>query len=120
MPSLDLKYSADLNIDTKKLFKAVEDTVKAHDAGTGACKARAYPAQQFQYTHCYMELALLTKDSRDEAWTQKLIDDLEELLKAELTKASATTSATIGEGKQTAWGVNVSYASPYFRFGKIG
>lgn len=112
MPNLDLKYSADLYIDTKKLFKAVEDTVKKHDAGTGACKARAYPSQQFQHTHCYMEIALLTKDSRDDAWTQKLIDDLEELLKGELEKAA--------DGKQTAWGVNISYASPYFRFGKIG
>lgn len=112
MPSLDLKYSADLKINTTKLFKAVEDTVKAHDAATGACKARAYPAQQFQHTHCYIEIALLTKDNRDDAWTQKLIDDLEILLTTELAKAS--------EGKQIAWGVNVSYASPYFRFGKIG
>lgn len=116
MPNLDIKYSSDLNIDTKKLFKAVEDTVKAHDASTGGCKARGYPTDQFQYTHCHMELALLTKDNRDDAWTQKLIDALEELLKTEL----ASASSNIKEGTQTAWGVNVSYASPYFRFGKIG
>lgn len=112
MPSLDVKYSSDLNIDTKKFFKAVEEIIKARDEGTGACKARGYPTDQFQHSHCYIELALLTKDIRDAVWTQSLLDTLEELLKAELENAS--------NGNQVAYGINITYATPNFRHGKIG
>lgn len=112
MPSLDVKYTADLDLDLQDIFKTFEDKIKAADAGTGACKARGYKAEDFQYSHVYIELALLTKELRDEAWTLKLEDELEAYLVSQIEKRNA--------GKQVAYGINITYATPFFRYGKVG
>lgn len=86
MPHLDLKHSADLNIDTDALFEEVEATLQAHDADTGPCKCRAYPAQKYRYTHCLMELRMFAKRERDAAFLAKLVNALERVLIAYLDK----------------------------------
>jgi hypothetical protein len=76
MPHVDLKFSSDLNFDATALLRAVEQTIQRHDAGSGECKGRAYPAAHFNHTHCLLELSMLTKPHRDSAFTQSLLADL--------------------------------------------
>ncbi|WP_420858445.1 hypothetical protein [Marivivens marinus] len=76
MPHAELKYSADLNIDAPAVLRGIEQLILRHDAGAGACKGRAYPAETFHHTHCLLDVSLLTKPHRDHAFTQALLADL--------------------------------------------
>ncbi len=86
MPHAELKYSNDLEIDTKSLLCDVEATILQHDDGSGECKGRGYPSAEFHHSHCLLSISMLTKAHRDEAFTQALIKDLEQLLKSYLPK----------------------------------
>lgn len=77
MPQADLKYSADLDIDAVGLLAAIEETIQGHDAGSGKCKGRAYPASAFHHTHVILEVGLLAKPHRDQAYTDDLMARLE-------------------------------------------
>lgn len=81
MPHAELSYSADLNIDAPAILRRIEQVIQAHDAGSGECKGRAYPAAQFHHTHLLVSLSLLTKPHRDAAFTQALMADVEAAVK---------------------------------------
>ena len=76
MPHADLKFSNDLDFDTVSLLRTIEATIQRHDAGSGECKGRAYPAAQFNHTHCLLDVSMLTKPHRDSAFTQSLLAHL--------------------------------------------
>ena len=82
MPHAELKYSADLDLDAAAILAAVERVIQRHDAGSGECKGRVYPAAVFHHTHVILSLSLLTKPHRDEAFTRALLTDVEQAVKA--------------------------------------
>lgn len=84
MPHADLKYSADLNIDGAAILADVEATIQAHDASSGMCKGRAYPAEVFHHTHLIVEISMLPKVHRDQAFMDALLRDLESCIKEHL------------------------------------
>lgn len=87
MPHAELSYSADLEIDAPAILKRIEDVIQSHDAGSGACKGRAYPAAEFHHSHILVSLSLLTKSHRDEAFTRALMADIETAVKQMITPA---------------------------------
>lgn len=84
MPHAELKYSDDLAIDTDSVFEAIENTILAHDSGSGDCKCRAYPTDQYRHTHVLVTVSMLTKAHRDAAFTENLMQDLESAVKKHL------------------------------------
>ena len=68
MPHADLKYSPDLSFDPQAMFTAIEQTILAHDSGSGDCKCRSYPAEASNHTHLLIEISMLSKPHRDEAF----------------------------------------------------
>ena len=84
MAHAELKYSADLALDSEAVLADVEAVIQRHDAGSGACKGRAYPAEVFHHSHVLLELSLLTKPHRDEAFTKALMADVEAAVKAQI------------------------------------
>ena len=93
MPHAELKFSADLNIDAVHVLRVIEERINAHDPGAGACKGRAYPAEVFHQTHLLVEISMLTKPHRDNAFTVKLRDDLEQAIKSCLSQSCAFSMA---------------------------
>lgn len=89
MPHAGLKYSTDLEIDAKAVLQAVELVIQRHDAGSGMCKGRAYPAEIFHHTHCILNVSMLTKPHRDAAFTHALLDDLTSELGRHITQKCA-------------------------------
>lgn len=86
MPHVELKYSSDLDIDTTTILEAIEKTIQKHDAGSGHCKGRAYPAFQYHHSHMLVALAMLTKPHRDKAFSDALIADLEKAVKSHIAQ----------------------------------
>ncbi len=86
MPHVDIKYSTDLNLDMKSLFKLVEEIINGHDPASGLVKGRAYPAENYQHTHVLFEISMLTKPHREKAFTEKLMSDLEKQIKAQISQ----------------------------------
>lgn len=84
MPQIDLKYSADLTLDTDEIFQAIEALLGEMDASAGACKCRAYPATDFLQTHALLEVKVLPKAHRDELFMQGCLNQLETLMKTHL------------------------------------
>lgn len=82
MPHAELSYSADLDVDAAAILREIEAVIQRHDAASGACKGRAYPAEVFHHTHILVELSLLAKPHRDAAFTKALMQDVEEAVKA--------------------------------------
>ena len=86
MPHAELKYSSDLDIDAPGILRAIEERINVHDTKAGACKGRAYKAEDFHHTHLLVEVSMLTKPHRDDAFTIKVRDDLERAIKACLSQ----------------------------------
>ncbi|MCE8005683.1 hypothetical protein [Aestuariivita sp.] len=76
MPHAELKYSADLDIDPKALLMGIEAILQRHDPGSGDCKGRAYPAPVSHHANMIVEISLLPKAHRDEAFMTALREDL--------------------------------------------
>ena len=74
MPHADLKYSPDLSFDKQAMFEAIEQTILAHDSGSGDCKCHSYPAEASNHTHLLIEISMLTKPHRDANFTRALRD----------------------------------------------
>ncbi len=89
MPHAELKFSDDLTFDAVSLLQAVEATIQRHDAGSGACKGRAYPARTFHHTHCMLDVSMLSKPHRDADFTQRLLADLKAEMERHLTQGCA-------------------------------
>ncbi len=101
MPHVEIKHSADLALNPQALFKLVEYVINRHDADAGECKGRAYPAKAFQHTHVLFEISMLTKPHRDEAFTRKLMVELEQQLKAQIPQTCRFSLA-------------LNYSGPYY------
>lgn len=91
MPHAELCYSSDLSLDPGVVLRRIEEVVQAHDAGSGACKGRAYPADVFHHTHVLARLSLLAKPHRDAAFIAALSADLEAAIKACIPEPCAFT-----------------------------
>lgn len=84
MPHAELKYSSDLDLDATALLREIEETILRHDAGAGECKGRAYPSAIHHHTHLLLDVSMLTKSHRDDAFTKALLADLEISLRKHL------------------------------------
>lgn len=89
MPHAELKYSSDLNIDAEAILAEVEAVIQRHDAGSGACKGRAYPSVLFQHSHLILEVSVLPKAHRDSGFMNALLVDLESAVKAKIAQPCA-------------------------------
>lgn len=89
MPHLDLKYSDDLHIDAATMLHGVEEIIQRHDAGSGACKGRAYPAPVYHHTHLIAEISLLPKAHRDQAFMSALQSEIADFLRGHLPRPCA-------------------------------
>jgi hypothetical protein len=87
MPHADLKYSNDLKIDPTSILRDIEQVIQSVDPSSGLCKGRAYPAAVFHQTHILVNISLLPKPHRDNAFTQNLLELLERQIKSHLTQA---------------------------------
>ena len=86
MPHAEIKYSDDLNIDAVGLLKEIEAVILEHDPGAGDCKGRAFPIKDWHHTHVLLEVAMLTKPHRDDAFSQTMIKAFERVLHAHLSQ----------------------------------
>jgi hypothetical protein len=86
MPHVDLKFTSDLNIDATAFLVAIETVIHGHDTSTGEVKGRAYPAEIFHHTHCLLEISMLTKSHRDDAYTQDLLSKLQTEMEQQLSQ----------------------------------
>jgi hypothetical protein len=86
MPHAELKYSIDLDLDAVALLRCVEQIILRHDANSGECKGRAYPADEYHHSHCLLNVSMLSKSHRDKAFTNALLLDLEAELCRHLRK----------------------------------
>jgi len=88
MPHVEIKYSDDLEIDTKSIFDDVERVINDKDKSAGECKSRAYPCSQYKYSHILVTVSLLTKPHRDKEFTEALAIDIENAIKSHLKQSS--------------------------------
>lgn len=88
MPHAELKYSSNIALDAQAILAKIEAVIQDHDAGAGRCKGRAYPAREFHHTHLIIEISMLPKSHRDEAFISALSADLESAIKAHLSQPS--------------------------------
>jgi hypothetical protein len=77
MPQVSLFYSNDISVETKPLFKAIETTISQLDSGAGVCKSRAYPCQEYQHSHILLEVLLMKKAHRDNAFMDSCLKKIE-------------------------------------------
>ncbi|MBD3664697.1 hypothetical protein [Sulfitobacter aestuariivivens] len=82
MPHAEIRYSNDLLLDATSILRRVEEVIQSHDAGSGECKGRAYPAAEFHHTHVLIQVSMLPKPHRDDAFLSALLNDLETQIKA--------------------------------------
>jgi len=87
MPHVEIKYSDNLDIDTKHLFDEIETVINQSDSSAGVCKSRAYPCSQYKHPHILVTISLLTKPHRDAVFTQKLSQELEVAIKEHLSQS---------------------------------
>ena len=81
MPQVDVKYSYNLKVDIQNLLQKIETTINEFDSTAGACKSRAYPAPQYLHEHITIEIQVLRKPHRDEAFMQNLLNKLTQELR---------------------------------------
>ncbi len=86
MPHAEIKYTDDLALDAQAILTDIEATILRHDAESGACKGRAYPAVQFHYSHVLVTVSMLSRPHRDAAFTEALLHDLERVIKARVSQ----------------------------------
>lgn len=87
MPHVEIKYSDNLNIDTKGIFDVIEDVINNKDSSAGACKSRAYPCSEYKHSHVLVTISLLTKPHRDKTFTLELSKELEGAIKQHLKQS---------------------------------
>ncbi|MEN9343399.1 MAG: hypothetical protein RLZZ453_186 [Chlamydiota bacterium] len=81
MPHLEVKYSADIELDVNVLFDQIESAINELDPSAGVCKSRAYPAKSYKHSHVMIEVWLLPKQHRNYAFTQALLQGLKDCVK---------------------------------------
>jgi len=101
MPHVEIKYSDNLDIDTKQIFDDIEGVINKKDSGAGECKSRAYPCSDYKYTHIIVSVSLLTKPHRDKEFTLNLSSELEQTIKLHLKKSAY-------------FSLNIEYSQAYY------
>ena len=91
MPHVEVKYSKDINLKIDDLFNSIEGIINKVDPSAGVCKSRAFPTQFYKHSHVLLELWLLPKDHRNQAFTESLLTSIEQLLKRQLPKDCYTS-----------------------------
>lgn len=86
MPHAEITYSSDLSIDASAMLQKIEEVLQRHDAESGPCKGRAYPAETYLHTHVLIRISMLSKPMRDASFTARLLSDLETNLKTFLSQ----------------------------------
>ncbi|MEP3347866.1 MAG: hypothetical protein ABJN34_02540 [Litoreibacter sp.] len=89
MPHAEIKYSADMNLDTQAMMGLIETTISNHDSGAGAVKSRAYRIEDYRHTHVIINITVLPKAHRDAEFMNALLNDLSSGLKAMIDQACA-------------------------------
>lgn len=89
MPHAEIKYSADLNLDTQGMMGLIETTIGNHDSGAGAVKSRAFKIEDYRHSHVIINITVLPKAHRDTAFMNALLKDLSAGLKAQIDQACA-------------------------------
>lgn len=84
MPHLEIKYSADIELDVQFLFSQIESVINKLDPSAGVCKSRAYPAKSYKHSHVMIEVWLLPKQHRDPAFTTALLKELKDCVKVQI------------------------------------
>jgi len=87
MPHVEIKYSNNLDLDTKEVFDDIEGVINKKDSSAGECKSRAYPFSEYKYPHILVTISLLSKPHRDEEFTLQLSTELERTIKAHLKQS---------------------------------
>ena len=82
MPHAEIKYSADMTLDTQAMMALIEATIANHDSGAGAVKSRAFQISDFLHTHVIINITMLPKAHRDADFMTALLGDLSAGLKA--------------------------------------
>ncbi len=80
MPHLEINYSEDIKVDVNKLFESIEKTIQTFDPSSGDCKSRATTIKCFRHSHILVNLWLLTKPHRDQAFSQCLLDVVQQII----------------------------------------
>ncbi|MFE3836326.1 hypothetical protein [Pseudogemmobacter sonorensis] len=81
MPQADLYFTTDNDFSRAETLAAIEDLVRAFDAGAGVCKGRAHPVAEFHHSHIFLRLSLLPKPHRDAEYAAELGRRLAALLR---------------------------------------
>lgn len=84
MPHLEIKYSADIELDAELLFDKIESTINKLDPSAGVCKSRSYPAKSYKHSHVMVEVWLLQKQHRNQAFTQALLKEIKNCIKKQI------------------------------------
>jgi len=87
MPHVEIKYSDNLDINTKEVFDVIEGIINKKDSSAGECKSRSYPCSEYKYSHILITISLLTKPHRDEKFTLTLSHELEKSIKQHLKQS---------------------------------
>jgi hypothetical protein len=80
MPQADLSYSAALDLDPSAMLGQIEQVMHLHDATAGPCKGRAHPVGCTHHDHVSVQLRMLRKPHRDDAFMQTLLSALQTAL----------------------------------------
>ncbi len=80
MPHVEIKYSADIEIDVRSLFNQIESAINKLDPSAGVCKSRAYPAVSYKHSHVMIDIWLLPKPHRNHIFTQSLLKKLRDCI----------------------------------------
>ncbi len=81
MPHLEIHLTKDIKVDLDVLFAAVETILNEFDQTAGVCKSRAYIAEYYKHSHVMINLYLLPKKHRDDAYSKNLLDHLKEYVR---------------------------------------
>jgi len=85
MPHLEIKYSADIQLNVEFLFDQIESAINQLDSSAGVCKSRAYAAQSYKHSHVMIEVWLLPKQHRNQAFTHALLKEIKDCVMRQIT-----------------------------------
>ena len=106
MPHAELHHSADLDIDAAVFLAEVEQLILRHDADSGETKGRCYPIATFRHTHCVLRISMLSKPHRDQAFSERLLEDLERMVQ------------TAFPGRRFFYSVDLSFSGDFYVTGE--
>lgn len=78
MPQVELKYTSDLKLATLEIFEVIEQTIHELDPASGACKSRGIKIQEYRHSHVFLQIYMLKKIHRDDAFTQSLLKKIQQ------------------------------------------